>query len=377
MIEPRKRRIVQTLWTDGRLSRWELHQRTGITPTRVGAAADALLREGLLRECTPEVLGSGRPRVPLEIDPSSRHVIGLALVPGKAEVCRLGLRGTVIGRPIAKEVHQPSQLVDAGAALLSKLRSAETLGVGVSVPGFVDPVERTIIFSSALGGGPATSLAPVFQAAGELPVVVENDMHALAARWVLTHRAEQHHDVLLVYIDDGRMGAAILVDGRPNSGCAIGGNELGHSRFPIPTRKCFCGHTGCLERIISSEFLLDNNGSVRRSRASHVGEEAMLPQRIAAFEKTGNDPALDKMVSYMALALSNAINFVRPHRLVLVSRFFRNVVFGEAVTQLTRAMVLPGLAELVNYDLWDQPARGSAETAAWLSMAELLFGGWN
>src|SRR3984957_14941460 len=130
MLEPRNQQLVQTLWTDGSMSRWELHQRTGITPTRVGAAIDVLLKEGLVRECTPKVLGSGRPRVPLEIDPARRHVIGLALVPGKAEACRLGLRGTVIGRPLAKAVADPSKLVDAGAALLEQLRTSETLGVG-------------------------------------------------------------------------------------------------------------------------------------------------------------------------------------------------------------------------------------------------------
>jgi hypothetical protein len=27
--------------------------------------------------------------------------------------------------------------------------------------------------------------------------VLENDMHALAARWLLTHQAEQYEDVLL------------------------------------------------------------------------------------------------------------------------------------------------------------------------------------
>jgi len=359
------------------MSRWELHQRTGITPTRVGAAADALLREGLLRECTPEVLGSGRPPVPLEIDPSRRHILGLSLAPGKAEACRLGLRGTVIGRPVAKTVDDPARLVSAGTALLDKLRSSQTLGIGVSVPGFVDPVEHTILFSSALGGGPAASLGPVYQAAGNLPLILENDMHALAARWVLTHRAEKHHDVLLVYIADGRMGAAILVDGRPNTGCAIGGNELGHSRFPIPTRKCFCGHTGCLERIFSTEFLLDQDASAKRSPPDPAGARQTLQRRIAEFEKTGDDPSLDRIMSYIALALSNAVNFVRPHRLVLVSEFVRNGAFGETVMRLTRGMVLPGLAERVSYDLWDQPARGSAETAAWLGMAELFFGGWN
>jgi predicted NBD/HSP70 family sugar kinase len=378
MIDPRKRQLLQTLWTDGRLSRWELHQKTGITPTRVGAAADALLNEGLLRECTPEVIGSGRPRVPLEIDPARRHVIGLAIVPGKVEACRLGLRGTVIGRPLAKSVADPSKLADAGAALISKLRSTETLGVGVSIPGFVDPVERTSLFSSAMGGGPTATLAPIYRAAGNLPFVLENDMHALAARWLLTHRADQHHDVLLVYIADGRFGAAMLIAGRPNSGCAIGGNELGHSRFPIPTKKCFCGHTGCLERIVSTDFLQGQDRILKTSKsAARWPADSTLSDRIAKFEQTGNDLALDNVMGYLALALGNAVNFVRPHRLVLVSQFVRNVAFAQSMSRMTRAMVLPGMVERVAFDSWDQPARGSAETAAWLGMAELLYGGWN
>jgi hypothetical protein len=39
--------------------------------------------------------------------------------------------------------------------------------------------------------------------------------------------------------------------------------------------------------------------------------------------------------------------------------------------------VLPQLVERVHFDLWDQSGAGSAETAAWLAMAELLYGGWN
>jgi len=376
MIEPRKRKLVQTLWPEGRLSRWELHQRTGITPTRVGSAADALLREGLLRECTPEILGAGRPRVPLEIDPARRCVIGLALMPGKAEAGRLGLRGTLIERPTMKQVNEPSRLVATGAALLAKLQNKDTLGVGVSVTGFVDPVERTLLFSSALAGGPAVTLAPIYEAAGEMPVVLENDMHALAARWLLTHRADQRHDVLLVWIADGRFGAAMLIDGRPNGGCTVGGNELGHSRFPIPTRKCFCGHTGCLERIVSTDFLNDRDVQLRSGKSRSVRSRLTLGERIAMFEKIGNDPSLDEVMNYLAYALSNAVNFVRPHRIVLVSEFIRNITFAETITGLTRAMVLPGLVERVRFDLWDQPARGSAETAAWLAMAELLYGGW-
>lgn len=170
----------------------------------------------------------------------------------------------------------------------------------------------------------------------------------------------------------------MLINGRPNSGCAIGGNELGHSRFPISTKKCFCGHTGCLERIVSTDFLEEKDRAAKTAKSgTKSSRSGTLQDRLAMFEKTGDDPTLDKIVAHLAMALSNAINFVRPHRLVVVSEFVRNVTFRETLSQLTRAMVLPGLVERTRFDFWDQAARGSAETAAWLGMAELLYGGWN
>jgi hypothetical protein len=86
---------------------------------------------------------------------------------------------------------------------------------------------------------------------------------------------------------------------------------------------------------------------------------------------------MDEMSKHLACALSNAVNFVRPHRLVLVSPLTRYRAFGDALLRMTRAMVLPQLVDLVRFDLWDEPGAGSAESAAWLAMAELLYGGWN
>jgi glucokinase len=256
--------------------------------------------------------------------------------------------------------------------LLARHLDSRTLGIGVSVTGFVDPLQRKLLFSSATQGGPAADLSPIFQAAKDLPIVVENDMHALAARWLLTHCTDQQQDVLLVWIADGRLGAAILVRGRPNPGCATGANDLGHTRYFVETARCFCGHTGCLERIVSGDFLARQdaiNGSPAPS--------SLLADRAAKFQTIGRDASLDEMMKYLSCSLANAVNFVRPHRLVLVSELAGYPAFSDALLHLTRAMVLPQLADRVQFDLWDEPGAGSAETAAWLALAELLWGGWN
>jgi predicted NBD/HSP70 family sugar kinase len=203
-------------------------------------------------------------------------------------------------------------------------------------------------------------------------------MHALAVRWLLTHQAEQSQDVLLVYIGDGRLGAALLVEGRPNRGCLIGANELGHTRFPVEAERCYCGQVGCLERICSSAFLngrIGKDGENGRDKLPDRRAAGSLFERIARYD--GSDERLDQMTELLACGLSNAVNFVRPNRLVLVSELARYPAFNDRLLRQIRAGVLFELVDRVRIDVWDQPGAVSAETAGWLALAGLYQEGWN
>lgn len=375
MVEDRQQRLLRALWSFGKLSRWELHEQTGLTPNSVGTLADTLIRSKLVRELPPEATKMGRPRVPLEIDPAGRHMLGVALVPGRVEISRLGLRGSTIDSVVSEEVAHPSHLVSRAVSLIEQHLNSDTLGVGVSITGFIDLSSKSVLFSSALQGQPVQSVEPIFDAVDQVPVVLGNDMHAIAARWLLAHRAEQKQDVLLVRFIDGRMGSALLIDGRPNRGSVMGANELGHSRFLVETDLCFCGQMGCLERIVSTPFV------ARRDRSAGMTErtidEANLLHRAEAYVSWSHDLAIDSIIHYLALALSNAVNFIRPHRLVLLSPLTRHKPFVETLVAHTRRLILQGLDERTQIDLWDQPASHDAENAAWLAMAELLYGGWD
>lgn len=361
MIPARQRSLLQALWRSGRLSRWELHERTGIRPNTIGADAAALLSAGIIREDFARSPSRGRPRVPLEIDPVGRHVIGLAIRPGKAEIARLNLLGAPLEAPVSRSANEPHALMSATAELLRQRIDEQSLGVGLSVPGFVDPTTHSILFSAVTRHAGSFSLDPVYHAADDKPVVLENDMHALAARWLLAHDAEQHEDVLLIYLGDGMLGAALLIGGRPNRGCVTGANELGHVRLPVETEICYCGQPGCLERICSSRFLGGGDGPTLVERAQNFD---------------GNDAAMNRMIDLLAIGFSNELNFTRVNRLVLVGELTRYKPFIEALVEATRRRMMAQLAERVRFDLWEQPAIGMAETAGWLSLASLYYEGW-
>ena len=310
-LDNNEKLILQLLWQHKALSRWEIHELTGVTPNQAGQNIAKLIKCGLLRERVPNVTGPGRPRVPVEIDPSRRYVLGVAIRPGHIEMSRLNLLGDMLGRQQRVDVAARDQVIPAVSELVQKHISKQCLGIGLSTPGFVDPDHRQIITSAAVASEKSAELEPVYAAADGTPVTLENDMHALAARWLMTHEAFGKEDVILVFIDDGELGAAVLVNGQPNRGCVVGANDLGHMRFFVKSDLCYCGHYGCLERICSTSFLKKLDGKNQN-----------LLERVAAFRRLFEDLALRKMTRYLATGLANAVNFMHPDRYVLSPSLF-------------------------------------------------------
>jgi predicted NBD/HSP70 family sugar kinase len=357
--------VLRLLWRQGALSRWELHERSGLTPNAAGAAVAELLRAGVVRACAAEKSAAGRPRVPLEIDPGRRQVAGVALAAGGVEVCRLSLTGAMVGDLARREVKDPRRLVPTAARLLAGQLDRDVLAVGVSVSGLVDGAglgSPCILPSSAVSGRRPVALGALLAAAGR-PLALVNDMHALAIRWLLTHRVPTEEDTLLVSFADGALGAAMLIGGRPNTGSVMAGNELGHTRLAVQTERCYCGHTGCLERICSTGFVRGHGGPAERTLDDVV---ATVPEH----------PALRRMLGLLALGIANAVNFVRPRRLVLVSQWTRSEAVCTYLLAQVRALTLTELAARTRIDLWDQPAGHGAETAAWAALAPLYSDAW-
>ena len=356
-------RILRHLRSEGALSRSQLHERTRLRPNTVGSHVAELLELGYVCERPAEAQGPGRPRVPVSIDPQRVNVVGAAIRPGHVEACRLNLLGRLQGRALSRPVDRPQETIASVKQLLQNVVNEQSIVIGLSTTGFVDPVGRRILFSSALPARQSVSLDELFEVAGDRPVVVDNDMHALAARWLQEHHHPLAEDVLLVYFDDGQLGAALLVRGEPNRGCLVGGNELGHTRLPIETDPCYCGHTGCLERICSSEFL-HRCGAAPGSLAEHV----------ARYDE--HQAAMNRLIELLASGLANAVNFVRPHRVVLVSQYTRYRPFINELLRAIRFRVMVELVGRVQFDFWDQAATGAGETAGWLALAAVYYPEW-
>ncbi len=357
---PRDRRLAGVLWRRGAMSRSKLHRLTHVHPNLVGITAQRLIDLGVLRDAPPVVEGRGRPSAALEVDPVARHIVGISISPGGVESVRLNLRGEAISSPTLVPIRRDTDMIDAACKAMKEQVDRKTLAIGLSATGLIDLRARTLLFTSALPGARDVSLAPLFDLAGDVPVVLDNDQHAVAAWWLLERRVDPHEDALLVSLRDGRVGASMLAGGPPNRGCVLAANELGHTRLPVETANCYCGHKGCLERIFSSEYL------------ASLGASRPLAQVIA--EPGSDAKRLSQLMDLLGYGLANAVNFMRPHRLVIISPFASPALMEE-LDRAIRPRLLPALTDRVRIETAPEPA-GESIAAAWLGLAWVFHPSW-
>ena len=361
MTSPTQLKILSAIWRSPRLSRSDLEDLTGFHANTVARTVEVLLRKGYLREGEGEVTLQrvrGRPRIPLEIDPARICVGGLAIGASAIEAVTMNL----FGQPLAKVVQIPTleseQISRTVTSLLRGLLRANPIALGVSVTGFVDPERLRILFSSATPFG-ELDLAPIFKRAGDIPVVLNSEMHALGIRWMMGRAESQEEDVIVVKLEDGAVGASLLLGGSPNKGCLLGGSELGHMRLGVETERCYCGGVGCVERIFSTAFLHQCGGSGTLTET---------------FSKKTLDPSALKIVTLMAQAFVNATVFARPHRIVVVGSLAQHVGFRTALETSWRNQLPDIFKSSVTLEWGALDVAVSAETAGWLAIASVLRG---
>lgn len=358
---PRHRRELFEVLTRGSVSRTGLVHATKIRRNTVYDDIAGLLAERLIREVQPEAGGAGRPRIPLEIDPESRYVLGITLQLGRVEVGRFNLLGAPAGTPAIKST-TPKTAIMIAAELARKQLDPDTVSVGVSIPGFVDRDRDEVAFSMAFPGESGVSLGPLLEVAGDRTPVIETEAHAVAARWLLTHASDLAQDTLLIFFEDGSLGAAFIVRGRPNRGCISGANELGHTRLSVQTRACYCGGVGCVERVCDTEDLrahgldCDMGEALRREMLDH--------------------PAIERMVRLLAIGYSNSINFTRAGHVIIASDIPNSGGLIKRLVEESRAHVLPQLRDRVRIEAWPEVQARSARTAAYLALTSLYYEQW-
>ena len=205
------------------------------------------------------------------------------------------------------------------------------------------------------------ALHAAFGAAVPIAVANEADLGALAE-----HRrgaAAGAEDVIFLSSEVG-LGGGLIVGGRPLTGIAGFGGEVGHIPVnPLAGTTCRCGSVGCWETEVGEQALL-----ARAGRPTDGGLAAV--DEVFAAAAAGDVTALAAFTDvgrWLGIGLAGLVNTLNPARVVLGGHLARLHPFVAATVDETldqRALAAPrALVEVV-------PARLGADAAV-LGAAEL------
>ena len=301
----------------GPTSRASLARLLSVSPALVTQITKQLIADGLLVELDHSPSQGGRPARLLGLVADAGRVIGVKVAADHVTVVEVGIDGTV--------VRSASEPFDAAAAtaiptLATLLRAfiaggsdRPLLGVGVGVPGDVDDQSLGNVDSTQLGWS-HVPLGDVLRRELSLPVLVENNVNALAMAELLHGQARGHDNVLVVTIGTG-VGAGIIADGAVLRGHGGGAGEIGHLPTQEDGPRCACGADGCLESLIGVDALV----TAARERGI-IGEAAGM--RTLQGRANEGDTAAQEAFSHaghlLGRALAGIVNTIDPEIVILL-----------------------------------------------------------
>lgn len=326
--------VLQRLYFDGPLSRFELGPATALSSGSVSNVVADLVADGLLEEAGSVDSDGGRPRTLLRVAPGSGHMIGVDVGETRVRIELFDLTLTELARaerPLAHQRYEVEVIVghirDGIAEVLAAADIApeRLLGVGIGVPGIIEhtPDRGAVVHGQTIGWD-AVPLEALLRAGTFLPDTVpyfiDNGAKTLGQAEMWFGGGRGAHNAVVVLFGSG-VGAC-LVTADVEHGRAV---EWGHLTVRVRGRRCRCGALGCLEAYAGAESLLQRWSDAGGQPPRDVDEETALTAMLAAaYPPEGGataDPValavLEETAEYLGAGLSDLINLFQPERILI------------------------------------------------------------
>jgi predicted NBD/HSP70 family sugar kinase len=314
----------------------------------------------------------GRPSPLVRLRPDSAVVVAIEIAVDSLAAARVGLGGEVAGliRMDRPRSHSSADEVIADLLDLTRMLDARAdghdrlIGVGVAVVGVVRRSDGFVSMAPNLGWSDVP-LGDLLDRAlrHDAPIFVANEADLGALAELRRGAARGVDDVLFISGEVG-VGGGLIVGGRPLTGVAGYGGEVGHMPVNPNGGACRCGSVGCWETEVGEGALLRRAGHPPGGGSGEVA--AVL--REAAEGSPAALSALDDIGRWLGFGLAGLINILNPQLVVLGGLFGRIHPFVARTLEgeLDRR-VLPAprrLVRVVPATLGvDAPLLGAAELA--------------
>lgn len=250
--------ILAHLGARGPASRADLARALDLSPAMITKLTRDLLADGLLNELEHQRSSGGRPARQLGLASGPLGAVGLKIAPDHLTLVEVGIDG-VVTRAATQEFDATDRLalttlVQHVTEFIGEDARSHLLGIGVGLPGSVMGQSEDLVDSTQLGWN-QVPLGTALRSATGLPVLIDNNVSALALAETLYGVGRGHDDFLVVTIGSG-IGAGIVSNGAIVRGHTGNAGEIGHIPVAEDGPQCQCGAVGCLESFIGRDGLV-------------------------------------------------------------------------------------------------------------------------
>lgn len=209
-------------------------------------------------------------------------------------------------------------IVDQIVRLVDQMKAETGLqpkSIGFGTPGSLDPTTQTMKNSNTT----CLNNQPLHRDLEErlgIPIILANDANCFAvAEANLGVVPDEIPDAKVVFgvIMGTGVGGGLVVNGEVLNGRNGIGGEWGHNFLDASGGDCYCGKSGCVERVLSGTAL-------ERFYKSITGEDRKMKEIIQRHRAKTDDIAtqtVERMIEKFGEAISVIINIIDPDAIVL------------------------------------------------------------
>jgi predicted NBD/HSP70 family sugar kinase len=356
--------VLALLGNRGPTSRADIARELGLSPAAVSQIMRRLLEQRMVEEVAQAPSSGGRPGSLIGLVGSAGRALGVKVAADHLVVVNVRLDGQMLSsKTMAFEAMAPDALPRLAAELVPHTAPnpdlPPLLGVGVAVPGVVHRPDKGTVDADVLQWR-QLPVGRYLRGVLGLPVVVENDVNALAVAEVLYGHGREVDDFLVLTIGRG-IGMSIVTDRTIYRGGRGGAGEFGHVPMEDEGPLCQCGRHGCLEAWLG-EPALERTARERGVVGPRQGFNAL----VGAADR-GDRAACEILADagrLLGRAVAGAANMLDPDRIVIAGEGIAHWIHWDAAfrAEFARRQVRRGDGIVVVVDTWDDSswAQGAA-----------------
>jgi predicted NBD/HSP70 family sugar kinase len=249
--------VLEIIRSQQPVARADLARASGLQPSTISAIVEQLIQEKWVSEGAVSRRPRGRPSTLLSLN-EALVILAADVRPHQAIVALLDLNGRFLAREGVPLVSDAARSVEKIAQCMQSMRASHRgssfEGIGISMPGRVDPESQRLILAPNLKWADFDIKGTIEQKM-QLQVELANAANACLLAELWSGRLDGIRNAVLITIAEG-VGGAILANGQIITSVSGLAGEFGHCPIDPTGPVCGCGQRGCWEVYASSNAAL-------------------------------------------------------------------------------------------------------------------------